>query len=53
MGLAISRPIIESFGGNIWVTANSPRGAVFQFSLPAVSAMVGGDRVQDARPSDA
>ena len=53
MGLAISRTIIESFGGHIWVTANSPRGAVFQFSLPAVSAMVGGDRVQDARPSDA
>ncbi len=53
MGLAISRTIIESFGGHIWVTANSPRGAVFQFSLPAVSAMVGGDPVQDARPSDA
>ncbi len=53
MGLAISRTIIESFGGHIWVTPNSPRGAVFQFSLPAVSAMVGGDPVQTARPGDA
>jgi signal transduction histidine kinase len=34
MGLAISRTIIESHGGRLWATANSPHGAVFQFTLP-------------------
>lgn len=34
MGLAICRTIIESHGGRLWATANSPHGAVFQFKLP-------------------
>jgi C4-dicarboxylate-specific signal transduction histidine kinase len=34
MGLAISRTIIESHGGRLWATANSPKGAVFRFTLP-------------------
>ena len=34
MGLAISRSIIEAHDGRLWVTANRPRGAVFQFTLP-------------------
>ncbi|TMB09229.1 MAG: ATPase, partial [Deltaproteobacteria bacterium] len=35
MGLAISRSIIESHRGRIWAAPNVPRGAVFQFTLPA------------------
>jgi PAS domain S-box-containing protein len=34
MGLAISRSIIDAHGGRLWATANTPRGAVFQFTLP-------------------
>lgn len=37
MGLAISRTIIESHGGRLWATANSPKGSVFQFTLPRAS----------------
>jgi PAS domain S-box-containing protein len=34
MGLRISRSIIESHGGRLWATHNSPRGASFCFTLP-------------------
>jgi len=34
MGLAISRSIIEAHRGRLWATANAPRGAVFQLTLP-------------------
>jgi PAS domain S-box-containing protein len=34
LGLAISRRIIEAHGGRLWATANVPRGAVLQFTVP-------------------
>jgi PAS domain S-box-containing protein len=34
MGLSICRSIINGHGGRLWVSANEPRGAVFQFTLP-------------------
>jgi len=36
MGLAISRTIIEAHGGRLWATSKSPKGAVFQFTLPVM-----------------
>jgi C4-dicarboxylate-specific signal transduction histidine kinase len=37
MGLSICRSIIEAHGGRLWTTANVPRGAVFQFTVPTRS----------------
>jgi PAS domain S-box-containing protein len=35
MGLAICQTVIRGHGGRLWMRANEPRGAVFQFMLPA------------------
>jgi signal transduction histidine kinase len=35
MGLSICRSIIEAHGGQLWATGCEPRGALFQFTIPA------------------
>jgi signal transduction histidine kinase len=34
VGLSICRSIIEAHQGQLWASANEPRGCVFQFTLP-------------------
>jgi signal transduction histidine kinase len=34
MGLSICRSVIEAHEGQIWVTADKGRGAIFHFTLP-------------------
>jgi signal transduction histidine kinase len=35
MGLSICRSIIEAHGGRLSATSREPRGALFQFTIPA------------------
>jgi PAS domain S-box-containing protein len=37
MGLPISRSLVESHGGRLMATPNSPHGAIFSFTLPAAA----------------
>jgi signal transduction histidine kinase len=34
MGLSICRSIVDAHGGRLWASPQSPRGAVFQFTVP-------------------
>jgi nitrogen-specific signal transduction histidine kinase len=34
MGLRISRSIVESHGGKLWIATDAKHGAIFQFTLP-------------------
>jgi PAS domain S-box-containing protein len=38
IGLSICRSILEGHGGSLWASANEPRGARFQFTLPGAAA---------------
>jgi signal transduction histidine kinase len=35
VGLTICQSVIRAHGGRLWAEANEPRGAIFQFTLPA------------------
>jgi PAS domain S-box-containing protein len=43
MGLSICRSIIEAHQGRLWAGANTPQGAVFQFTLPTYSSAAQND----------
>ena len=36
IGLSLSRSIVEAHDGRLWASANEPRGAIFQFTVPAL-----------------
>jgi PAS domain S-box-containing protein len=48
MGLSICKSIIAAHGGQLWVAAAEPRGALFQFTLPQRKA-ISRQAVHDAR----
>ncbi|MBB5404449.1 trifunctional serine/threonine-protein kinase/ATP-binding protein/sensor histidine kinase [Paraburkholderia youngii] len=51
MGLSICRSIIDAHGGRLWASANVPRGAIFQFTVPGHPAENG--RVLTVQAEDA
>ncbi len=52
MGLSICRAIVEAHDGRLWFTPNTPRGAVFRFTLQAASSpLVAAARTRNATSS--
>jgi len=49
MGLSICRSIIEAHEGQLWASPNRSQGAVFQFTLPADTAMSAGNSAASPR----
>jgi len=43
MGLSICRSIIASHGGRLWASPSSPRGSIFQFTVPVTASGVSND----------
>jgi signal transduction histidine kinase len=39
LGLSICRSIIEAHGGRLWASVNMSRGAIFQFTVPALTQL--------------
>jgi signal transduction histidine kinase len=53
IGLSVSRSIIESHHGRLWVTPNNGPGATFSFSIPRGSeGATGADSNRDIRAPD-
>ena len=50
LGLSICRSIIEAHGGRLWAGPNQPRGAIFQFTLPAKLLETGPTEQADQGP---
>ena len=42
MGLSICRAIVEAHESRLWFTPNTPRGAVFRFTLQATGPVPAG-----------
>jgi signal transduction histidine kinase len=42
LGLSICRAIVEAHSGQLWFAPNTPRGAIFQFSLHASNSISAG-----------
>jgi C4-dicarboxylate-specific signal transduction histidine kinase len=51
MGLSICRAIIEAHDGQLWLATNSPRGALFQFTLLLANAGSGSPVSRASPPS--
>lgn len=45
MGLSITRRIIESHGGRVWVNSNPGHGTTFEFTLPTPTALASSSSV--------